>query len=365
MLYNIKLKRLLVYAVVGFTSYFMYHHSKIIHKNDQKKYYVYCKKNDSNHLKSVFSVLDSLGFERTSNESDWDLLWAHEYPFNKLSNILHNLKSNQKVNHFPGCGYLTNKIDLSTSNNLYLPMAFKIPQDEKLFKEYVLSNSDKLFVEKLNGHRGIKIKSWKEFNFTENSNYFIQEFIERPFLIDGFKFDVGIYTVITSIDPLRVYTFQADVLFRFCPIEYYPFDPEVLDKYIVGDDYLPIWEVPSLKYYYNKLGFSMKDSFNAYLKTLGKNSEIVWERIEEAIKEVILMKENDIKISMNKYGSGRNFFELMRFDFIIDEELRVFMLEANMSPNLSPAHYPPNRLLYEQVIFNTFALIGIGRYKNF
>ena len=33
--------------------------------------------------------------------------------------------------------------------------------------------------------------------------------------------------------------------------------------------------------------------------------------------------------------------------------------KANMSPNLSSQHFPPNRLLYEQVIFNLFRLVGI------
>jgi hypothetical protein len=44
----------------------------------------------------------------------------------------------------------------------------------------------------------------------------------------------------------------------------------VLDKYVVGDDYLPTWEVPSLRKYYVDLGFSMKESLNAYLKDIGK-----------------------------------------------------------------------------------------------
>lgn len=30
-----------------------------------------------------------------------------------------------------------------------------------------------------------------------------------------------------------------------------------------------------------------------------------------------------------------------------------------MSPNLSSQHFPPNRLLYEQVIFNVLRLVGI------
>lgn len=50
----------------------------------------------------------------------------------------------------------------------------------------------------------------------------------------------------------------------------------------------------------------------------------------------------------------------MRFDLVIDENLNVYLLEANMSPNLSSAHFKQNTLLYEQVIYNTLGLVGIG-----
>ena len=41
--------------------------------------------------------------------------------------------------------------------------------------------------------------------------------MDDPLLIDGYKFDIGLYTMITSIDPLRIYVFEGDVLLRFCP----------------------------------------------------------------------------------------------------------------------------------------------------
>jgi tubulin monoglycylase TTLL15 len=50
----------------------------------------------------------------------------------------------------------------------------------------------------------------------------------------------------------------------------------------------------------------------------------------------------------------------MRFDFVIDEDLNIYLLEANMSPNLSSAHFPPNQLLYEQVLYNMMGLLGLG-----
>ncbi|XP_043273225.1 probable tubulin polyglutamylase ttll-15 [Venturia canescens] len=333
------------------------------HSESRKKpiFWIYANSPDEGYLRHVFNVLERLGFERGTNESDWDLLWAHDYPFRKLSVELKNLREHQMVNHFPGCGYITNKVDLSTTGGKYIPLSFKLPEDKSALLSYAAENPGKSFVQKSNAHRGIHIKRIDELNLdTEGS--FVQEFIEKPYLVDGYKFDVGIYTVITSVDPLRVYAYKGDVLFRFCPTKYYPFDPEDVDKYVVGDDYLPIWKVPSLKDYYTRLGFSMKDSFDAYVRSKGQDPEKMWNHAFEAIKEVALKKEAPIKEITERFaGSGKHFFELVRFDFTIDQDLNVFVMEANMSPNLSSAHYPPNRLLYEQVLFNLFALVGIGQ----
>ena len=57
----------------------------------------------------------------------------------------------------------------------------------------------------------------------------------------------------------------------------------------------------------------------------------------------------------------RNFFEMVRFDFALDEHLNVFLMEANMSPNLASAKYPPNRLIYEPVLYSLFSLTGLVR----
>ncbi|KAJ8924058.1 hypothetical protein NQ315_006835 [Exocentrus adspersus] len=292
-----------------------------------KKFWAYGKNIESGFLKEVFLILDRFGYENDPNATDWDLLWAHDYPFRKLYTQLNNLKPHQKVNHFPGCGYITNKVDLAT----------------KILK---LKKIDKIDLDK--------------------EGTFIQEYIDKPLLVSGYKFDIGIYTVITSVDPLRVYVYNGDALLRFCPVKYYPFDPDNLDKYVVGDDYLPIWEVPALDYYYNELGFGMKESLNAFVRSQGKDPNVIWDQIEESIRTLMLAKESLITDVVKRFQSKRNFFEMMRIDFVIDENLNIYLLEANMSPNLSSAHFPPNRLLYHQVLYNILGLVGVGEriYKN-
>lgn len=311
----------------------------------------------------VKNVLHRLGFERVSQQESAtaDLLWSHDYPFTKLRSTIINSQPHQKINHFPGCGFLTNKVDLATTKLKYIPAAFKLPQQKDEFKEYSGKHPEKSFVVKHHQHRHIKIQKIDDINLTDNLT-FIQEYIDNPLLVDGHKFDVGVYTVITSIDPLRVYIYYGDILFRYCPREYNPFDPNDVDKYIVGDDYLPTWEVPSLGKFYNTFGYGMKASFDAYMRNQGKDPQIIWDQVEDAIRTAILSKEPLMKDLMRRYKNHRNFFEMARFDLIVDADLKVYLMEANMSPNLSSAHFKQNFILYEQVIYHVLNLVGVGHY---
>ena len=48
-----------------------------------------------------------------------------------------------------------------------------------------------------------------------SDDHFIQEYIANPLLIDKRKFDIGLYTVLPSLDPLRVYVDDQEVLIRY------------------------------------------------------------------------------------------------------------------------------------------------------
>lgn len=256
----------------------------------RSKYWLYGRNVDGGHLKHVNLVLNRLGLQRETQNSNWDLLWAHDYPFTKLNKEMKSLKLHQRVNHFPGTGYITNKIDLVTSDLEYIPKSFRLPNDTSKFKKYAAQNKNTLFVQKHNQHRHIYIRNITEIDFN-NTDTFIQEFIGDPLLVDGHKFDIGVYTIITSINPLRVYIYKGDILFRYCPLKYYPFDSTKVDKYIVGDDYLPTWEVPALSNYYDNIGLGMKASFDAYMNNKKIDTDDIWQQAEDAIRIAILARE--------------------------------------------------------------------------
>lgn len=185
----------------------------IDYKTLKKTYKVYGRNVESGYLNNLFTVLDRLGYEYNPNNNNWDLLWAHDYPFRTLYDELNNLKLHQRVNHFPGTGFITNKVDLAISRLKYIPPAFKLPNDKDKLLDYVERNPNKMFVQKHNEHRHIKIRNVSQVDLNKNGT-FIQEFVDKPLLVNGYKFDIGIYTIITSIDPLRVYIYNGDALLR-------------------------------------------------------------------------------------------------------------------------------------------------------
>lgn len=180
-------------------------------KDQRPTYVVYGKNIDSGYLKHVYAVLERCGYVRANynTSDDWTVMWAHDYPFKKLRPVILKMKKHQRVNKLPGSGFVTNKVNLATSEiDPRIPKAFKVPDQVSEFKAYAKQFPDKLFVQKNKNHRGIKIEPISKLKL-DGEGSFIQEFIDNPLLIDGYKFDIGVYTIITSIDPLRIYLFEV------------------------------------------------------------------------------------------------------------------------------------------------------------
>lgn len=183
----------------------------------KKKYVAYIKDRNANDkdgiLKHVHLVLERVGYEISSNDTPWDLLWAHDYPFGVFYPSLSKLKPNQRVNHVPGIGFITDKLHLATTDSKYIPKAFELPKNKDKFLKYASENKNSTFLQKHNHHRGVHLKNVSEVDFSGES--FVQEFMPKPFLVDGYKFDIGVYVVITSVTPLRLYWYKGDVLIRY------------------------------------------------------------------------------------------------------------------------------------------------------
>nr|XP_054758749.1 probable tubulin polyglutamylase ttll-15 [Lytechinus pictus] len=322
--------------------------------------WIHAKHVNSGYLKHVMSVFERAGYIRGDAQSSWDVLWAHDYPFKELAAVMASLKPYQKVNHFPGTGFITNKVYLATSDIAYIPKAYQMPGQRDAFLVETKQNPDTLWVQKSSSHRGIKVKSIADLDLYA-ANTFIQQYISKPYLIDGKKFDLGFYVTLTSVDPLRVYVLHDEMLVRFCAKEYNPIDFGDVNKYVVGDDYTPVWKMPSLQKYYQEYNYNFMETMNGYWRSKGEDPDKVYRQIYEAIRGVFVSKYPQLLSAIQRHENKHVFFELMRFDFVLDEELNVFLMEVNMSPNLSSAHFTENIHLYERVVYNVLSVNGVAR----
>jgi hypothetical protein len=112
-------------------------------------------------LHHVMTVFSRAGYALDGGPGgDWHVLWSHKYPFKTLSPSLGaSLKPHQRINHYPGTGCFVSKPSLASLPFSYIPKAFRLPQQAQQLRDEAAAHPEKLWVQKNNLHRGIKVKS--------------------------------------------------------------------------------------------------------------------------------------------------------------------------------------------------------------
>lgn len=78
--------------------------------------------------------------------------------------------------------------------------------------------------------KGIKIVGPKT-QVNKKNGYVVSQYISNPHLIDGFKYDLRIYVLVTCFDPLKIFLFKEGLV-RFAT-QKYSNNPKNLDKRFV------------------------------------------------------------------------------------------------------------------------------------
>ena len=111
------------------------------------------------------------------------------------------------------------------------PITYMLPEDyEKFEEDRNTAPDDTLYILKPSASscgRGIKIVE-KRTKLLKKEGYIASRYVMNPHLINGYKYDLRVYVLATSFDPLKVYVFN-DGLVRFAT-EKYTTDPRELKK---------------------------------------------------------------------------------------------------------------------------------------
>lgn len=285
---------------------------KLVKTSKDLKYWGVCENlwNKNGNLRTHNRVFESLGYElvNASNGDDWDVLWTIEYPYNRKESKLfaplfeRTLKPHQRVNHFVGIGHIVEKSFLTTTNrdlDFILP-SFKLPEMTNELREFSSKNPTKKFVKKNVDNRGVEIVDVSQIhlNFNESSKLY-QQFMDKPFLVDGHAFDFGVFVLISSLNPLRVYRYETEVLMRFCPETYHPFDAKNIDKYVIYETHKHFTQMNWFKNYSNIFESSCKVGFEEYLRGQGHDVDLLWTKIDDAIATIVLRNVHEIEAKVS------------------------------------------------------------------
>lgn len=190
----------------------------------------------------VVTALDKLGDweEHPSGlglKTTWNLLWTWSKPRVERKTLL----AWQKVNHFQYAKALTRKDCLKKNIGKYLamggrmkqayeiiPATFVLPQEYLAFVKAYQDRKSRLndplkniWIMKpvaLSRGRGISlVNNLNDVVYSEP--VVIQEYIADPLLLDGYKFDLRLYILVTSFNPLEAFLYEEGFM-RMCTRTY-------------------------------------------------------------------------------------------------------------------------------------------------
>uniref|UniRef100_A0A452S6L5 Tubulin tyrosine ligase like 4 n=1 Tax=Ursus americanus TaxID=9643 RepID=A0A452S6L5_URSAM len=166
----------------------------------------------------------------------------------------------------------------------------------------------------------------------------VQRYLHRPYLISGSKFDLRVYVYVTSYDPLRIYLF-SDGLVRFASCKYSPSMKSLGNKFM----HLTNYSVNKKNAEYQANAdetacqghkWALKALWN-YLSQKGVNSDAIWEKIKDVVVKTIISSEPYVTSLLKMYvRRPYSCHELFGFDIMLDENLKPWVLEVNISPSL-------------------------------
>jgi len=181
-----------------------------------------------------------------------------------------------------------------------------------------------------------------------SSSILVQKYIEKPLLYYGRKFDIRMWVLVTH--KMEVYAFREGHL-KTSSVDY---NINVKDSFV----HLTNYSVQKYNNNFSKFEIGNEVSFDDFQNCLNKDykekkfnvkTDLI-EKMNELI--TISMKSVANKINMN---SRKNCFELFGYDFIMDSNFNLYILEINTNPGIDDSS-PLIKKIIPRMIDDAFRL---------
>ncbi|XP_052742468.1 tubulin polyglutamylase TTLL13 [Bicyclus anynana] len=320
---------------------------------------------------SIRKVASAFGMREVSEEDAWNFYWTD---MSVSVERAKEMKRFQRINHFPGMLEICRKDLLARNLNRmqkiypkeynFFPKTWCLPADFGEAFNYSKARKNKTFIIKPecgSQGRGIYLtKSLKDIKPTDK--LICQVYLSKPYLVDGYKFDIRVYTLITSCDPLRIFVYNEGLV-RFATSRYA--DPNVnnttnvfmhLTNYALNKH--------SRTYVYDSEAGSKRkiSTLNKLLLSQGVDLDRLWHSIDQVIVKTIISAWPILKHSYHACFPSHDMvhacFEILGFDILLDNKLHPFILEVNHSPSFH-TDTQLDREVKEGLLTDTFTMLNI------
>ncbi len=337
----------------------------------------------------VWNQADALGWRpedglvdaASDPPADWNICWSDTSV--ALERIM-KMSRLQKINHFPGMLELVRKA--GTARNLnkmlqavgkeykFFPKTFQLPADYTALKAEFggARRGNKTFIVKPSkGCQGKDIMLTRSLDEIDpHEPNIVQRYMHKPHLLGGYKYDLRLYVLLTSVNPMRIYLFREGLV-RVCTQKYCPkYTPSNLRQacmhltnYAINKESEAFVQAESAE----DEGAHKRTVSNLMntLRSEGHDVETLWRLIGELCVKTLISVQPHLEHTYyschtRSNDPGFGCFELLGFDVIIDHKMRPFLLEVNHSPSFA-CDSPLDAAVKSAVIRGTMELISFSR----
>ena len=196
----------------------------------------------------------------------------------------------------------------------------------------------------------------------------ISRYISNPLLINGHKFDLRLYVVVTSFEPLRIYIYKEG-LARFASEQYIGSKVSKDNMYVhltnysinkKNDNFVQNEDLDA-----DDHGFKWSlSAFCKHLESVGVDMDLFWSRIYDLIIKSLISGEANIVQAIKKTCMHKtNCFELFGYDVLIDSDLKPWLIEINLSPSLA-CESPLDVTIKGNLVAETLTLVGVKKFDR-
>ena len=365
------------------TSPNFYNLNDIVLSEKNKKYFVTFQTGDNLYLIYEFIILAKInGLIRS-----YFLLGNHNLildfvPEEKLKQKGENqivINKYQKIFNYVGSDIFHNKESLY---NIYLKQqnffkndynymleTYIYPKDKEkiytIFKDYKIIRNNLWIIRQKEENTDTKAHFFKSLKKIPKE-FVMSKYLTNLHLIDGKKYHLRLYVLISGIKPLRIYLYNEG--FAHIAKQKFSLEEKNLDNKKVhltnsinNNKIISSFIKEKTKTNINKMNLF---EYKNYLKKENIDYILLREKLRDIIIKTVITGHEYLLTKLDEYNlNDRSFFNLFGYDFIVDSNYDPYLLKVSKRPDLIIMS-KADKVINEKIFIDTLNIIGIIPFSH-